>query len=121
MPRTFTDDRTLLLAVFRDVVTRAYGDDAFALFERTVELARAARGGDDGAVGTLAGLVGELEPGRAEVLVRTLTRWFQLINLAEDNDRIRRLREREAAQAPAPRRGSLREGLERLRGEGVED
>ncbi|MEA2293367.1 MAG: phosphoenolpyruvate carboxylase [Solirubrobacteraceae bacterium] len=121
MPRTFTDDRTLLLDVFRDVVARACGEDAFALHERTVELARAARGGDDSAVGTLADLVGGLDVGRAEVLVRTLTRWFQLINLAEDNDRIRRLRDREARQAPEPRRGSLRDAIERLRAEGVGD
>src|SRR3954454_24095327 len=117
MPRTFTDDRTLLLDVFREVVVRAYGEEAFALFERTVELARAARGGDEGAVGRLAGLVGDLDVDDAEVLVRTLTRWFQLINLAEDNDRIRRLRDREAREAPAARKGSLRDGVERLRSE----
>jgi phosphoenolpyruvate carboxylase len=115
MPRTFADDRSLLLDVFRDVVVRAYGEDAFALHERTVELARAARGGDDGAVRRLAEIVHDLGIADAEVLVRTLTRWFQLINLAEDNDRIRRLRAREAREAPAPRKGSLRDGVERLR------
>ena len=56
----------------------------------------------------------------AEVLVRSLTRWFQLINLAEDNERIRRLRERERRDAPAPRRGSLRDAVRRLRDDGVE-
>ena len=28
------------------------------------------------------------------MLIRSLTRWFQLINLAEDNERVRRLRAR---------------------------
>jgi len=33
---------------------------------------------------------------------------FELVNIAEDNHRVRRLRCRELEQAPAPRRGSLR-------------
>lgn len=44
--RSFQDDRSLLLDVFTDVVTRAEGPEAFALHERTVAPARAARGGD---------------------------------------------------------------------------
>ncbi len=43
-----------------------------------------------------------------EVLVRSLTRWFQLVNLAEDNERVRRLRARDAADPERPRAGSLR-------------
>ena len=43
-----------------------------------------------------------------EVLVRALTRWFQLVNLAEDNERVRRLRARDAADPERPRVGSLR-------------
>ncbi len=118
--RTFTDDRSLLLAVFTDVVTRAEGPEALTLLERTVELARAARGGDEEAVRALADLVAALDIETAGVLVRSLTRWFQLINLAEDNDRIRRLRAREAEEAPAPRRGSLRDAVERLRDDGLD-
>jgi phosphoenolpyruvate carboxylase len=118
--RTFTDDRTLLLGVFRDVVTRAYGPGAVELHERTVDLARAARAGDEGAVRTLQELVASLDLERAEVLVRSLTRWFQLINLAEDNDRIRRLRARELREAPAARRGSLRDAVRRVRDDGLD-
>ena len=43
-----------------------------------------------------------------------LTCWHQLMNLAEDNDRVRRLRARELAEVPAPRRGSLRDAVTRL-------
>jgi hypothetical protein len=60
----------------------------------------------------------------AESLVLTLTRWFQLINLVEDNERIRRVRARRSARRPRPRRGSLRDAgpaprrPRRLRGRG---
>ena len=118
--RSFADDRALLLDVFTDVVTRAEGERAFGLFERTVALARTARGGDVAAIDELAGLVAELDIGEAEVLVRSLTRWFQLINLVEDNERIRRIRDRELREAPAPRAGSLRDALERLASEGMD-
>ena len=50
-----------------------------------------------------------------EVLVRALTRWFQLVNLAEDNERVRRLRARDAADPERPRPGSLRQVIADLR------
>ena len=119
-PRSFADDRALLLDVFQDVVRRAEGPEALELHEQAVELARAARGGDDGAAARLAELIGSLDLERAEVLVRSLTRWFQLVNLVEDNDRIRRLRAREEREAPRPRQGSLRDAVARLRDTGLD-
>jgi phosphoenolpyruvate carboxylase len=118
--RSFADDRALLLDVFTDVAGRSDGPDILELHERTVELARAARAGDEAAVGRLSELVASLDLDVAEVLVRSLTRWFQLINLAEDNDRIRRLRERERREAPAPRRGSLLDAVGRLKRDGLD-
>ncbi len=117
--RTFDDDRSLLLGVFRDVVTRSHGPGALELHDRAVDLARAGRTGDPAADRELAELVGSLEIEDAEILVRTLTRWFQLINLAEDNERVRRMRRREQREAPAPRTGSARDAIERLRAGGV--
>src|SRR3954470_11397610 len=118
--RSFDDDRTLLLGVFTDVVQRAEGPEARRLHERAVALARAARGGEDGAAGELARLVASPDVERAEVLVRSLTRWFQLITLAEDNERIRRIRAREQREAPAPRPGSLLDAVVRLRDDGLD-
>ncbi|MFT4040972.1 MAG: phosphoenolpyruvate carboxylase, partial [Thermomicrobiales bacterium] len=46
----------------------------------------------------------------AESLVRSFTNYFQLINLAEDSERIRRIRAREM-RVPGPRRGSVREAV----------
>ena len=118
--RSFQDDRSLLLDVFTDVVTRAEGSECLDLHERSVALARAARGGDEAAAQGLADLVASLDVEKADVLVRSITRWFQLINLAEDNERIRRVRDREVRDAPAPRRGSLSDAVQRLRNDGLD-
>ena len=53
------------------------------------------------------------------MLVRSLTRWFQLANLAEDNERIRRLQARESANGDAPRAGSVADAIARLESEGT--
>ena len=45
------------------------------------------------------------------MLVRAFTSYFGLVNLAEDNERVRRIRARERKALPAPRRGSLREAI----------
>ena len=58
--------------------------------------------------------VQDLSAPEAQVRVRALTRDLQLINLAEDNDRIRRLRDDELQSAPEPIRGSLHAAIARL-------
>ncbi|MEA2478411.1 MAG: phosphoenolpyruvate carboxylase [Thermoleophilaceae bacterium] len=55
----------------------------------------------------------------AQRLARALTRHLQLVNLAEDNDRIRRLRRDELACAPDPPGGSLAAAVTELAGGGV--
>jgi phosphoenolpyruvate carboxylase len=112
--RSFAEDRELLLETLTDVVRMSDGVDVLELHERIVGLARRARAGDEEAADALAALVADLDLDAAEMLVRTLTRWFQLVNLAEDNERIRRLAAREAREAPAPRRGSMHDAVRRL-------
>ncbi len=109
--RDFAHDAALLTDVLDEVIRSSDGDGALELLERTVALGRATRAGDDGAADRLAALISELDLDQTEVLVRSLTRWFQLVNLAEDNERVRRVRRREAREAPAPRRGSLRDAV----------
>ena len=112
--RTFADDQDLLIGVLTEVIRDAEGDDALELHSRTVELATAARDGDTDAGGDLAALAAGLDEHRAELLVRSLTKWFELTNLAEDNERIRRIRAREIREEPAPRTGSVLDAIERL-------
>jgi phosphoenolpyruvate carboxylase len=112
--RDLDSDAALLTEVLNDVIRRSDGEAAIELRDRTVALAQATRGGDPTAPDTLASLVAELDLEQTELLVRSLSRWFQLVNLAEDNERVRRLRQRAAREAPEPRRGSLRDAVHRL-------
>jgi phosphoenolpyruvate carboxylase len=109
--RDFADDEALLTEVLHAVVHASDGDAAVRLLDEAVSLGRAGRTGDEAAADRLAALVAGLDLDQAEVLVRSLTRWFQLVNLAEDNERVRRVRRREEREAPAPRSGSIREAI----------
>ncbi|WP_353866388.1 phosphoenolpyruvate carboxylase [Svornostia abyssi] len=119
-PRGFADDEALLREILEEVIAAGEGDHALALHRRAVALGQALRGGDEAAGLELEALVGSASVDDLQVLIRSLTRWFQLVNLAEDNERVRRLRIRESAEAPAPRRGSLRDAIGRLAADGVE-
>ncbi|HWE10489.1 MAG TPA: phosphoenolpyruvate carboxylase, partial [Solirubrobacteraceae bacterium] len=118
-PRDFAADEALLTDVLRVVVTIGGGASALDLLDRTVALGRQARLGDERAADQLAELVRGLELEEMEMLVRSLTRWFQLVNLAEDNERIRRLRARDAADPGTPRAGSLRQVIGDLHAAGT--
>jgi phosphoenolpyruvate carboxylase len=112
--RTFEQDVDLLTEILAEVVASSEGESAIDLHRSAVALARRARDGDESAPEELQALVNGLVPRMTELLVRSLTRWFQLINLAEDNDRVRRLRAREAVMYPSPRGGSIREAVGQL-------
>ena len=112
--RSFVDDRALLLELFTAVLTASEGERAVALHERAAALGKRSRAGDHGATRELEELVAALSLDDAQVLMRSLSRWFQLMNLAEDNERVRRLRRRERAHAGAARTGSLRAAVEHL-------
>ena len=112
--RSFVDDRALLLELFTAVLEASEGEQAVALHERAAALGKRSRSGDHGATRELEELVGSLSLDDAQVLMRSLSRWFQLMNLAEDNERVRRLRRRERAHAGAARPGSLRAAIEHL-------
>ena len=109
-----------LLGVLLDEVCQASGaGEILAIRQRAVELARLARQGDASSGDALEQLVADLDLRGIELLIRSLTRWFQLINLAEDNERVRRIRAREAREQPAPRSGSIDEAVFQLAAHGV--
>ncbi|MDX6705000.1 MAG: phosphoenolpyruvate carboxylase [Solirubrobacteraceae bacterium] len=111
-PRTFADDEALLGGVLDDVIEAVEGPGALTLHRRAVELGTRSRSGEAAAAEELAELVAGLDLQDLVLLIRMLTRWFQLINLAEDNDRVRRIRKLDVA--PEPRRGSLHEAVVQL-------
>jgi phosphoenolpyruvate carboxylase len=110
--RDFAADEALLTEVLREVITLSDGRPALQLLDDAVALGHRARLGDGHAADRLARLIGDLSLDQTEVLVRALTRWFQLINLAEDNERVRRLRARDAVDPDRPREGSLRRAIQ---------
>jgi phosphoenolpyruvate carboxylase len=115
----FAADEALLIEVLGEVIALADGAGAVELMDEAIELGRRARQGDQASADRLAEIVAGLDIERTEVLVRALTRRFQLINLAEDNERIRRLAGRDAAHPERPRAGSLREAIAAMRAAGV--
>jgi phosphoenolpyruvate carboxylase len=117
--RTLSDDVYLLAGILGEVLANSSGERAFAQTEAARLLAKALRGGDRDAVGDLDAMIRELPTNEAEALVRAFTNYFQLINLAEDSERIRRIRSREARES-SPRRGSLREAIALLAARGVD-
>jgi phosphoenolpyruvate carboxylase len=112
--RTFVDDQALLRELFTAVLTASEGEELVALHERAAALGKRSRAGDAGATRELEELVAGLTLDDAQVLMRSLSRWFQLMNLAEDNERVRRLRRRERGLGDAPRAGSLRDAIRHL-------
>ena len=115
--RTYADDEALLGGILDEVIRAVEGPDALALHRRAIELGERSRSGDAEAADQLARLIGDLELPQIVLLIRMLTRWFQLMNLAEDLDRVRRIRRLD--EAPGPRRGSLHEAVAQLASDGT--
>jgi phosphoenolpyruvate carboxylase len=112
-------DLDLLGGSLDEACHAAGAGEILGLRTRAVELAQRARRGDAEAGDALAGMIAGLDLDRIELLIRSLTRWFQLINLAEDNERVRRIRAREAREWPAPRRGSIDDAVQEIVKRGI--
>ena len=102
--RTLSDD-VYLLAGLLAKSSASLAVSAFVQTETARTLAKNLRAGDAQAGAELDALVRGLSDDEAETLVRAFTNYFQLINLAEDSERIRRIRNREVAEG-GPSRGS---------------
>ncbi len=116
--RTISDDIYLLGDLLGDVIRAQAGEEAFSLEEEVRALAKSHRQGDPVAGEALKSLVAGLTEEDASLLIRAFTSYFNLINLSEDNERIRRIRRRELATYPQARRGSIREAIRMLRDAG---
>jgi phosphoenolpyruvate carboxylase len=121
----FAAEEALLTEVLHEVIALSDGPDAVALLDESIELGRAARAGDAAAADGLSALIAGLDGAHTELLVRALTRWFQLINLAEDSERVRRLIDRDERGARGEagpdysREGSVRETIAAMADAGV--
>lgn len=117
-------DVSFLGRVLGDVLREQGGDELFATVEGLRVASRHHRQYHcDEAAGDLAALVAALPLERALEVVRAFTMYFHLINIAEENHRIRRLDERESANPGTPRQESIHDCIATLctNGAGPED
>lgn len=117
--RSISDDIYLLGDLLGQVIRAQAGEPAFELEEQARALAKSFRQGEAAAGDVLSELVASRDDGELRILIRAFTNYFQLVNLAEDNERIRRIRIGEAKAHPSPRRGSLHEAVAMLADHGL--
>jgi len=108
----------LLGALLGQVIAEQAGRELFEIVEGIrVRLVAARRGvatSLEGAIAEVAATIADLDPDRLEHVARSFTLYFQLVNLAEERDRTRRIR-REARRARArPLPGSIDGAVDRF-------
>jgi phosphoenolpyruvate carboxylase len=111
-------DIRLLGNLLGTIIKEQHGEEAYALVEKVRQTAKARRAGDPQATATLQQIIQGISLDQKRVLIKAFSNYFQLINIAEDQQRIRTLREREATHA-----GRLEESIgaaiEDLKGAGI--
>jgi len=104
------------------VIREQAGIEIYDLEERIRALSKTRRSAADPAVDAyLARLVDEMALGEAEDVARAFTSYFELINLAEENHRVRVLRERERRAHPQPLRESVADAVATLWEQNVDE
>jgi len=101
------------------VISEQESPALFETEERIRALAKARRAGDETAGAHLANQVAALDVTQARGIALAFTLYFDLVNLAEETQRVAALRERERAQHPAPIGESLAEAIGLLKQRGV--
>lgn len=96
LSNTMSADIHLLGDLLGQVIREQEGQDAFDLVEQVRHYAKARRGGEADAQQRLTNIIDGLDLPAMHVLTRAFSNYFQLINIAEDQQRIRVLRRREA-------------------------
>ncbi|MEM7114842.1 MAG: phosphoenolpyruvate carboxylase [Chloroflexota bacterium] len=120
-------DIRLLVGILGEVIVEQAGQKVFELEEHIRHLSKARRemvGGDANGrffESDLKHLVNSLDPASSELIARAFTAYFELINLAEDQERVRVLRRRAKNAHPRPLRESIRAGIRTLRERGMDE
>lgn len=88
-------DIRLLGNLLGSIIRQQHGEDAFQLVERVRADAKARRKDDAQSAADLENLIAGLNLDQKRILIKAFSNYFQLINIAEDQQRIRVLRQRE--------------------------
>ncbi|MFQ5419311.1 MAG: phosphoenolpyruvate carboxylase, partial [Anaerolineae bacterium] len=115
-------DIHLLGDILGRVIRRQAGIAIFDTEERIRALAKARRMDGDPAIETaVQSLVSDLTLTDAELVARAFTLYFELVNLAEEQNRVRVLRARERDAHPLPLRESIRDAIAALHQMGLDE
>ena len=101
------------------VISELESPQIFETEERIRALAKARRAGDAIAAEHLHAEVSDLRSEDARVIAASFAAYFDLVNLAEENQRVRLLRQREDASYPEPVQESIGEAFASLKVRGV--
>ncbi|MFM8494218.1 MAG: phosphoenolpyruvate carboxylase, partial [Planctomycetia bacterium] len=112
-------DVRLLDGKLDSVIVELAGADASALVADIRRLARERRAGGHDAERALAARITALDVAEARLVTRALSIFFDLVNIAEDRQRARVLRERERLTSPQPLGESLAAGIAELASAGL--
>ena len=105
----------MLGGVIRDLA----GPESLALVEEVRGLARDRRAGRHEAEPLLAARIESLDEPQARLLARAFSVYFDVVNIAEDRQRVRVLRQRERERHPQPVPESLAAGIAELKALGL--
>jgi phosphoenolpyruvate carboxylase len=89
-------DIRLLGNLLGETIREQRGDEAFDLVERIRALAKARRQHQPDATAKLSTMIDNLDLDSKRILITAFSNYFQLINIAEDQQRVRVLRQRES-------------------------
>ena len=109
----------LLGNMLGEVLRQQESIELYKIEERIRSLAKARRAGDDTAAAGMLDEVENLSVDSARVVATAFAVYFDLVNLAEENQRARALRERESAQSVTPSPESIRAAVQKLKEQGV--
>ena len=100
------------------VIEQVESAEGFSLEERVRGLAKRRRAGE-GSGSELSATINELDANAARVVAAAFAVYFDLVNLAEDANRVRVLRDRERLAGAEPSEGSIGFALKCARDDGV--
>ena len=113
------DDVSMLGEMLGDALRGREGPELFETVERIRQIAKAARAGDEHALGSLEEPLRALPLGMAVPVARAFSHFLTLANIAEEHHRVRRRRDYLRDPAAGPQPGSFTETFRRLLAAGV--
>ena len=109
----------LLGDILGEVISELESPDIFVIEERIRAAAKERRAGNNDAARQLESEVEALDINAARAVSAAFTAYFDLVNLAEEYQRVKQLRERESMLSPEPLPESVGDAIATLKKEGV--